>query len=450
MKKQFTLPLSVILALSAILTPLPTLGKPLDCNSKNINSISDIHVCSSPELRELNQELNRLSENDETQKIQEAYNSRISQLTDQIRKTADPALKEKYTADYQKLSAEMKRKLKTAEAEENYVESWLQEKENSRKKCRNEKCIADNYKQTLAELKNYRNGYGCEKLNFLPECEIYFYNKDNPRTVSEVLLTKGQNTYKDKLTVNLPGKCVYLFVSAYYPAVWDIVVSKETQLEAIIATGDEPQMVRGFPEGTTVINHNQKELLKNSQNCFNAFYRDEQTIRKKFENLGITPQNVQITTNNQIGSNTEISNYLYNPMQINGKEIKTDLFPEDKGWYQLERAGKIRRATSADIKHFKKTGIINLDNSEFIWDQSKYASLYQYEHDILRQGYIVLENIDKFPSSRNRNMNTLFIPEDIKVPDNLFMSPIFAGNGIQSMFNKVYMIKAPIKEVKKW
>lgn len=384
---------------------LPAHSTVLDCNSQNIKNTNDIYVCMKPELRLLNQQLNKLSE------IKPNSQNGDAQILD----------------------------------------SWLYRRQEERNLCHNEQCLLDNYNKALADLRKYQNGETCRKVTIPPECEIYYYNKDNPRTLSEIQLSDQQNTYKDKITINLPGKCVYLFVSAYYPAVWDIVASKDTRLGAIIASGDQPQMVIGYPEKTIIINHNQNELLQNSKSCFNMYYREKDVILKKFADLGIAPERVNFVNENQIGNNTEISNYLYNPEQKNGEEVKVELYPEEKGWQQLLMAGKVRKVNAQDIKKIKQVGLINLDNSEFMWDRTKYTPLFEYENSLLRDGYIVLNEFERIPNERGGSRNILFFPEDIKTPENLDAIPSFAGlDKVQMGTNMIFMIKTSAEEVRKW
>lgn len=91
------------------------------------------------------------------------------------------------------------------------------------------KCMKEVYAKTLAGLIGFSRQPACTLPRIDDECEVYVYNTPPQAKKSMApLLSEKLYTYREKVRINRPDKCVYLFLASGYPQVWDILTTEGT------------------------------------------------------------------------------------------------------------------------------------------------------------------------------------------------------------------------------
>lgn len=398
----------------------------VDCNNYDHNIIGFSLICNSEQLSQNNHRINQFLQK---------QNERLNSL---------------------RLRAEQDKDLQTHLSEKQNMYNILKRLDSSyydkAGKCTYISCLKVIQEKTLEEMEKALRNPQCPKINLDPQCEIYAYNKDNPRQKSsKIILSDEEPTYLDKIKINRPEKCVYLFLSAYYPVVFEITASKNTEIKTIIAGGRQPMFIQGYSSKTKVI-YTSAEINSNSdEQCFNTWYRGEE-IYDKLEKMGIAKEKIKLVNSNFIGDNAASDEFEYFEDNHTGTPMNVPLLPEDDGWKQLIRQKIARPLIQSDFDKLKDAGIISLDTKDVITDQSKYRhilnSQYGYFHD---NAYILLEPIDALPKTRTNREPAVFIPYDLPVYRDIKLRNFFGSNNdIHPMSNKNFLIIAPAEEVKKW
>ena len=254
------------------------------------------------------------------------------------------------------------------------------------------------------------------------------------------LLSEKLYTYREKVRINRPDKCVYLFLASGYPQVWDILTTEGTDLRGIYVGGDLPQLVRGYPEGTEVRVHYRGELLKGAENCLRSSVDLDKRQENNFlDRLKIAPERRIYVSDGKIGDNAPLDTYRYRAENAAGATAAAVLPPREDGWKKLVADGKVRKVTSADIERFKKNGVINLDNGKFVWRRSDYDEFFRYEDDILRNGYILLDDVEKLPAGDPHVF--VFVGAGQRQPENLALDATF-GDTVSKvgMFSRSFLM----------
>lgn len=440
----------IILFLLVVFGALPAQAA-IDCNQEKRPNLNDGYICGNQELRRWNVELRereaRLTFDDS--RIRQKYSALAAPLQQALAE-APAEQKEKFRKQISALWAEADRETALMREEYEHVHNWLSRQDKRRNECKTEECIQKVYRETITKLDAYTRAGGCQPLRVPEECEVYAYNLQNSGEVyEEGCLSSYGKAYTYKIKLNRPGKCVYLFLTSPYSVVWDISATADTDLRYIVASGDTPQAVRGFPVQTVVENHHSSELLKNVGHCFNKYYKQEKYL-DKLEAAGIAPERIVFVNDLKIGDNAEISSYVFNAQNSSGELLPTEQCPYNGRLTQLIKDGAIRRIKESDMKHFKEAGLLNLDNDVFIAEDGKYREFYSHVMFMRDNGYVLLQDVDELPEELAENRAYIFIPSDIELPANLPSKPVFKGGNLEVLFNRLYLIKASAEEVRKW
>lgn len=398
----------------------------VDCNHSSIyNVIGFSLICNNEQLSQNNNKINQF-----LQKHNESLNSL-------------------------RLRAEQDKGLQIHLSEKQNIHNILKSLDssyyNKAEKCTDISCLKIIQEKTLEEMEKALRNPQCPKINLNPLCEIYAYNKDNPhQKSSKIILSDEEPTYLDKIKINRPGTCVYLFLSAYYPVVFEITASKSTDIKTIIAGGQRPMFIQGYSPKTKVIYTPAETNATPDEQCFNTWYQGKE-IYDKLEKMGIAREKIKLVNSNFIGDNAASDEFEYFEDNHTGTSMNIPLLPEDEGWKQLIKQKIARPLIQSDFDKLKEAGIISLDTKDVITDQSKYRhilnSKYGYFHD---NAYILLEPVDTLPKARTNREPTIFIPYDLPAYKDIKLRNFFGSNDIHPMSNKNFLIMAPVEEVKKW
>ena len=428
----------------------------VDCNQpKAMESVNYFYICTDDGLKKINNDIRNLY--DDMEKRVERLKRRDSRLNE---KKNELSLKENKTdgdllqiKEFEEKITQNKNLLNKEKDEIGYVNIWLKNNYNRVQNCQTKECLSLELKSMLAQLESYVAGQArCEIPQISPECEIYAFNQPKLKTKSsDIWLSDEEYTYKEKIRINRPQKCVYLFLSSYVPSVFDIVVSKDTNLKAIYVGNSKPTLVRGFPQNTQVFYESDSMLRKNHAQCFNDWYRDN-SIFTKLESLSIPKERVKLVSTNLIGENTEISNFEFQKENTRGSEpVSPKIKPEEDGWKELVQQGKVRLLKQSDLEKLEQAGIVSIDNSKFIFTQRNYKKLFSPELlHFHNNSYVVLDNIENLPKAQTNHEATVFIPYDAQIANNVKTEPTFNMTEINPMFDHSFIIMAPLEEVKKW
>lgn len=443
MRKIFLFLLVVVWALPA--------GAAVDCNQEKRPNLNDGYICGNQELRRLNGELReretRLKPDDG--RIRQRYSERAASLQKELAK-APAEQKEKLRKQISDVWAEADRETAPMREEYEHVHNWLYRQDKRRNECKTEECLQKVYRETIAKLDAYASDSGCQPLAVPEECEVYVYNLQNGGELSEEgCLQPYRMAYFHRIKLNRPGKCVYLFLSSPYSVIWDVSATADTDLRYIGASGNTPQMVRGFPAQTVVENHYSGELLKNLEYCFNKYYKQEEYL-DKLKAADVAPERVIFVNDSKIGDNAEIGSYIFNAQNRSGEFLPKGQCVNNGRLAKLMKDGAIRRIKESDMKHFKEAGLLNLDNDAFIAEDGKYREFYGHTMFMRDNGYVLLQDIDELPEELAENRAYIFVPSDIELPANLPSKPVFNGGRLEVLFNRLYLIKASAEEVGKW
>lgn len=83
--------------------------------------------------------------------------------------------------------------------------------------------------------------------------------------------------------------------------------------------------------------------------------------------------------------------------------------------------------------------MINLDNGKFVWRRSDYDEFFRYEDDILRNGYILLDDVEKLPAGDPHVF--VFVGAGQRQPENLALDATF-GDTVSKvgMFSRSFLM----------
>ncbi len=416
----------------------------VNCNEPNFHYINDNYVCLSPDLKNRNNRIEEIENN--LKRPPERLQHEIKSLKQAIaRETGDePAVVQKRNKLEQRLKeveAQLRDFRKDADEQKRFIGRILEDGRN----CADEDCMKEVFDRTLAGLVRFNRQSGCQLPKIEDDCEVYVYATQNRSKESEdIFLTDKYKTYQEKIKINRPQKCVYLFLTSGMPQVWDIYMTEDTDLRAVYVGSSQPQLVRGYSDKTNVVVHRQNELLRDAENCF----RSQDDLNPKTKNnfldrAGVAKERIIYLADGKIGENAPVDAYVFNKANVSSKVPSLALPPLEKGWNKLIEEKKVRPVTEADIEHIKKSGIINIDNHEFLWRQKAYRKLLKYKDQLIRDGYVITGDIDRLPKDAEHKF--IFVEAGHKIPENLKINPTFdkSVKGV-GMFSRTYLM-LPIK-----
>lgn len=394
MKK--VLKLAVIGVLSA-----GTVAAAVDCNQPELSATAERYVCLSPKLRALNGTLRR----SEDQWTETAMSEDDLDFHERV--------KERIGNEYRQAAG-----------------------------CRREECLVEKYDAIKNVFQSLGNVERCETLQIPPECEIYVLSeKDTGNRSRSESISDNYYTFESRLKVNRPGKCVYLFLSSQYARVWNLLVTKDTDLRQVFVGADDYQTVRGYPAKTTVKIGLKTDLAKNAEMCFNRYMTLEQA-KEFLDRHQIDAGRTNVIYDGKIGDNAPLDRYEVSDLAAGGRQTE-GLRPREEGWKQLIEAGKARKLSAADIEQMKSDGVVNLDNENFYFKSSDYKFLWQHAGQGL-SGYVITENIDRLPAGVEHE--NIFLAPGITPPSNLKLEQTFKDMKRKpDMFSHAYMM-LPLKK----
>ena len=161
-------PFILTLALSFFVN-VSTSHAELDCNTPQLDKINEHYICTTPKLKELNNKLNHLIEENIDDKI---VMDRIMS-TPQIRKNSLP-------------NESVKMLNNEVYEYKQQINSWLNRQFDELYECRNEKCIETMYFKMTEQLKKNNHNYRC----FLSEIA---QNQEITRQAVRDIIKKGEN-----------------------------------------------------------------------------------------------------------------------------------------------------------------------------------------------------------------------------------------------------------------
>lgn len=406
----------------------------VDCNVNKFNSLTQEYICLSPEMKEKNNYLRR-----EESKLSEAE----KMLREKIQEMQQAANNAK-TEEQAKLFRE-----KSDEATENLnfyqkVREKVRGIENGMAKCRNDDCLLQGYQKVEDIFSKYKNVKRCEILQIPDNCKIYVYSENSSaRKSQDIFLSNDYYTFESKLKINIPNQCVYLFLSSQYASVWDIMTTANTDLQKIFVSGNDYQMLRGYPQKTVVNIGLNKDLAKNPNLCFNGFM-DKEKVLEFFTRHKIDVERINFVSDGKIGDNAPIGEYKYVKENASGYRKLEGLRPREQGWEQLMKDGKARKLNLQDFEYMKANGIVNLDNEKFYIKTSDYKFIYQYSGQG-DSGYVLTGEVDYLPSASEHEK--LFLAPGAKPPFDIKLNQTFSGSERKpDMFSKSFMM-LPVKNV---
>ena len=433
-----------ILLVTALVLSAGIARAAVNCNEPDFQYINDNYVCLSPELKELNNKIEEIENN--LKRPPERLQHELKSLKRALAREEgdEPTTVQKRNKLNRRLTeveAQLKDFRKDADEQQRFIRHILADGRN----CADQNCMKENFDKTLAELIRFNRQSGCQLPKIEDGCEVYVYASQNRSKESEdIFLTDKYKTYQEKIKINRPQKCVYLFLTSGMPQVWDIYATADTDLRAVYVGSSQPQLVRGYPDKTNVVVHQERELLRDAVNCFRS--QDDlnpKTPNNFLDRAGIAKERVIYLAEGKIGGNAPVDAYVFNKDNVSSKVQSLALPPLEKGWNKLIVEKKVRPVTETDIENIKKSGIINIDNHEFLWRKKAYRELLKYEDQLLRDGYVIIGDVDRLPE--NAEYKYIFVEAGHKIPENLKINPTFdkSVKGV-GMFSRTYLM-LPIK-----
>lgn len=401
----------------------------IDCNQYQL-TLHETKICNTPNLRKLNNQIKQIEEAyvlDAQKQIENAknlslkHNRLLSELSGEI---PNPEIKRKLREISELIQKQYNISPQTDDLK--YLTQWLSQNGiNKDAQCYDFICFEKYLSQHLEQLRRYSS---CEDINIDPQCEVYIY--DDAATANQYASSQDESR-KQKIRINKPNQCIYLFLSSVYPTEWSVSATPESKIKAIIISGKDVQTIANIPANTQIINHNSSQLLKNVTKCFYKSYSPNDILSKLKNDYKIDENNISIIQSNIIGEIKEEQDYntsrpeLPNNIEQNEKSGADDIV----SLRHLLEQRKIKIMAAGDIQKAKKAGIIDARRPDFqIKDENLQFSI---NHDNI---YLILEKGVSVPLKRA----TLFVPYDI------------AGNFLPQHSQNMYIIKATSEEVKTW
>lgn len=257
----------------------------------------------------------------------------------------------------EKWADELRRRVDEADRDAREKRNFIGQIKNEGRECRTEKCMKEVYAKTLAGLIGFSRQPACTLPQIADECEVYVYNTPPQAKKSMApLLSEKLYTYREKVRINRPDKCVYLFLASGYPQVWDILTTEGTDLRGIYVGGDLPQLVRGYPEGTEVRVHYRGELLKGAENCLRSSVDLDKRQENNFlDRLKIAPERRIYVSDGKIGDNAPLDTYRYRAENAAGATAAAVLPPREDGWKNWWRTARYGRLLPQISSVLRKT-----------------------------------------------------------------------------------------------
>ena len=274
----------------------------------------------------------------------------------------------------------------------------------------------------------------CQLPSITPDCEVYAYSSNRTDEISRDLFTSDRaTTYKAKVKINRPGKCVVLFLSNYNPFIWDIYTTKQTDLRAVVIGSFMPSVIRGIASDVLVKYRYGNKSSPKDDRCLRT-YVETDSITNAIHELNLNISEPQLLQTPTIGEALADDRYEYNSQMIYGEFVTPDIIPGQQGLQFLIKNDKIRLANNQDIQKIKQVGFEYINGIYPVSIASNHTLNLKSQN-----AYIMLNNFAKLPGNlAGNNSIQLFIPRGLTPPENNY------GH------SNLYRINATLDEVKTW
>lgn len=383
----------------------------VDCNMPEFEFVNDAYVCLSGTFKAQNNQIQDME--DKLKRPSEKIRNELAQVKKKLaRETGDTPKASAARKKLEKWADELRRRVDEADRDAREKRNFIGQIKNEGRECRTEKCMKEVYAKTLAGLIGFSRQPACTLPQIADECEVYVYNTPPQAKKSMApLLSEKLYTYREKVRINRPDKCVYLFLASGYPQVWDIYATPATDLQAVVAGGHEEQMLRGMnPKVQTKVRDGNHRAAGDDV-CLGSYYGKDEIV-EAVRNLNLGVKNVRLLDKPVIGEEVDDKFYEYNPQVIDGEFVMPEIAPANTGLEQLTKEGKLRKAGKDDIAKIKAAGYSFLTGVSLKGDRNP------FEYGALRM-YVLLKEFVRLPRGlAGSDGIVLMVPKDMRVPDN--------------------------------
>ncbi|MDR2902051.1 MAG: hypothetical protein LBU87_02985 [Lactobacillales bacterium] len=217
------------------------------------------------------------------------------------------------------------------------------------------------------------------------------------------------------VTVNRPGKEVMLFLTSPSQTLWNIYVYPGTKLAGVYVSSARGQMVRGTPKDAFVeINTCHKGGPK--------FDLKEEILKMghKPENIFLTPYTVESSLD--VGDRKKLREYNFEKENVIGIGTERTFKADLEGLYALMHNGMLYPLYHTKPLNIKDARIVRqIPNENFIRNMEGKPVFTCLDPDEcgLFTSFVMREQIDTLPAFKEIMRPYLYIPADLKVPENI-------------------------------
>ena len=314
------------------------------------------------------------------------------------------------------------------------------------RECTTLSCIFANYKARLEYLQNreYQQEYqkeplpqGCELPDFPEAQEIYAVQARGSRFLAEFKIDNRKSARKIDLWINRPQKKIVLILSAYNPVVWNLHITPQTEVQAVLAGGSHNQMIRGVSDN----------MFADTGHCLNNYIEGDE-LRRKARKLGLLEGNERKyylwDKSYAIGERLDNQAYEFMPDKTIGLGIPLPLLTGQDGLDQQVEYGNLLELNRSLARYLKRDNVVVTETvknpqSRYPEDLSgkepwpcaelpqQYAcknnGTYIYcgnvpaQYRCRKKSYLMWEQMDKLPEGLNgANAVRIYVPKDLKIP----------------------------------
>ncbi len=320
--------------------------------------------------------------------------------------------------------------------------------------CSTLSCIFANYKKRLEYLQNkeYLKEYqkeplpqGCNLPDFSEDYEIYAVQTHGAMFLAEFKIDNRESAKKIDLWVNRPQKKVVLILNAREPVVWNLHITPQTEILAVLAGGYHSQMIRGVSE----------TMFADTGHCLNEYIEGDE-LRRKARKLGLLDgdkHNYSLLDRDYvysldkscvIGERLDNQAYEFMPDKTIGLGIPLPLLTGQEGLDQQVEYGNLFELTRSLALDLKQNNVLiaktvknpqsrypeDLSGKE-AWpcaelpqeyackNQGTYISCGDVpeQYRCRKKSYLMWEQMDRLPEGLSgANAVQIYVPKDLEVP----------------------------------
>ena len=320
--------------------------------------------------------------------------------------------------------------------------------------CSTLSCIFTNYKTRLEYLQNkeYLKEYqkeplpqGCNLPDFSEDYEVYAVQTHGATFLAEFKIDNRKSAKKIDLWVNRPQKKVVLILNAREPVVWNLHITPQTEILAVLAGGYHSQMIRGVSE----------TMFADTGHCLNEYIEGDE-LRRKARKLGLLDGDkhnyylldksyiYSLDKSCVIGERLDNQAYEFMPDKTIGLGIPLPLLTGQEGLDQQVEYGNLLELNRSLALYLKRDNVVvtktvknpqsrypeDLSDKE-PWpcaelprqyackDNGSYIACGNVpeQYRCRKKSYLMWEQMDKLPEGLNgANAVQIYIPKDMKIP----------------------------------